>query len=306
MNNEKGDKVKPDCFVAGFYKCGTTTLYDVLKQHKDIIVSAEKENDFFMDERLYHKGIKWYENRYYGGMKKLEGQIVMEVNPHLSGRKGTARRLRRYYPRDTKILFIIRNPVKMFYSHFRFAMQLGMMPYDDTCYAVKYGFSKAFDRYLNKLPYAYKSYEYHYSEQIREYIECFGNENVHCMFMEDLQQDARSFYTELFDFFGLNFDNNINYNIHSNETNAIPTNVIKLKAYAIFRKWRKACPECMWEGQNFFMDKIQHYLYGVYDKSIAMDSNMSKKTEKKLQKGFYYEKKRIERILECNLDDKWW
>ena len=298
--------MRPDYFIAGFYKCGTTTLYDVLSQHKDIIVSNEKENDFFMDERLYGKGINWYEDKYYSGLTRSEGQVVMEINPHLSGRKGTAYRIKRYYPQGTKILFIMRNPVKMFYSHFRFSMQLGMMPFEDTCYAVEHGFSSAFDQYLKKWPDAYKSYTRHFSVQIQEYIECFGSESVHCMFLEDMQKNANLFYSELYDFFGLDFDDSINYNVHSNETNAMPTNVIMLKAYAALRKWRKSGPECRWEGQSVFLDKIQAYLYRVYDKSIPMESKMNVRTEKKLQRGFDCEKKRIETIVGYKLDDKWW
>lgn len=298
--------MKPDYFIAGFYKCGTTTLYDVLRQHKDIIVSMEKENDFFMDEKLYHKGVKWYEDKYYGGLQKSAGQVVMEINPHLTGRTGTAYRIKRYYPQGTKILFIMRNPVKMFYSHFRFSMQLGMMPIEDMYYAVKFGFAKAFDRYLKRMPYAYKSYIHHYSKQIQEYIDCFGNKNVHCMFLEDMQKDIISFYLELYNFFGLDFDDNVNYNIHSNETNAMPTNIVLLKAYAIFRKWRKNGPECIWEGESSFLDKIQDYLYRVYDKSIAMNSEMSIKTEKRLQIEFNSEKKQIEKILGYKINDRWW
>ncbi len=298
--------MRPDYFIAGFYKCGTTTLYDVLKQHKDIVVSKEKENDFFMDEKLYGKGIKWYEDRYYGDLQKSDGQVVMEINPHLTGRKGTAERMKRYYPYGTKILFVMRDPVKMFYSHFRFTLQLGMMPLDTTCYTVRYGFSKAFDRYLRRSPYAYKEYEHHYSEQLEEYIKCFGRENVHCMFLEDMQKDISAFYLELYDFFGLRSDDHIDLNVHSNETNAMPTNVIMLKTYAMFRKWRRSGPECIWEGESPFLDKIQEHLYRVYDKSIVMDQNMSRRTEKKLHRRFDNEKRRIELITECRLDDRWW
>ena len=80
----------------------------------------------------------------------------------------------------------------------------------------------------------------------------------------------------------------------------------KLKAYAIFRKLRKSFPECMWEGQNRFLDRIQDNLYDVYDDSVPMGADMSKKTEIKLRRAFDGEKKRIEMILGYKLDEKWW
>lgn len=299
------DSMRPDYFVAGFYKCGTTTLYDILKMHKDILVSEEKENDFFMHEKLYKRGIEWYEQRYYSGVEKKEGQIVLEINPHLSGDKDAAKRLKRYYAQGTKILFILRNPVKMFYSHFKFNMQLGEEPWKYTLYTVRHGFSKAFDKYLSEKPSAYKLFEHYYSEQIRTYIKCFGKDNVHCVFLEDMKEDTRTFFEDIFDFFEICYDENIDYSMHSNQTETMPVNIFKLKLYAYFRRIRKKCPQCIQDSEQ--LDRVQNYLYRVYDgKSIRKNNQMSEWAKNRLQQGYSAEKRRVESITGRKLDQIWW
>lgn len=296
---------RPDFFVAGFYKCGTTTLYDILRKHKDILVSEEKENDFFMDEKLYKKGIEWYEHKYYSGIVKRKGQIVLEINPHLSGDRNVAKRLKRYYPQGTKILFILRDPVKMFYSHFKFNMQLGEEPWKYTLYTVRYGFSKAFDKYLEEKPDSYKMFEHHYSGQIATYIKYFGVDNVHCVFLEDMKENKKSFFINIFDFLGVCYDENIDYSLHSNQTEIMPDNILKLKLYAYFRRIRKKLPQFIQESE--ILDKVQECLYKVYDgRYVQKDNQLSMWAQKKLQRDYSAEKRRIEKITGRKLDQIWW
>jgi len=57
MKNSKFEQFCPDFFVAGFPKCGTTTVYDVLHKHPSVDMSAVKEPHFFSPD------IEWYQNR---------------------------------------------------------------------------------------------------------------------------------------------------------------------------------------------------------------------------------------------------
>ena len=131
---------RPDCFVAGFYKCGTTSLYMILKQHKNILVSDEKENYFFRNSATYEKGITWYEKHYYDFEKRSNKDIIVEVNPGLSEVSGTASRLSKFYSPDTPIIFILRNPVDWLYSHFRFEIRRGAFPLKDIYFCKKHFF----------------------------------------------------------------------------------------------------------------------------------------------------------------------
>ena len=48
-----GQQWKPNLFIAGFAKCGTTELCDYLSQHQDIFLPIEKEPNTFYDLAKY-------------------------------------------------------------------------------------------------------------------------------------------------------------------------------------------------------------------------------------------------------------
>jgi hypothetical protein len=52
-------KKKPNLFVLGFPRCGTTSLFNNLKQHKEIFIPRKKEPRFF-DRHVYYDYKKDY------------------------------------------------------------------------------------------------------------------------------------------------------------------------------------------------------------------------------------------------------
>ena len=50
----------PNFMCIGAAKSGTTSLYDILKQHSDIFVPSFKEPHFFDIPSAYKNGISWY------------------------------------------------------------------------------------------------------------------------------------------------------------------------------------------------------------------------------------------------------
>ena len=50
----------PNFLCVGAQKAGTTTLFNILKQHPDIFLPSTKEAHFFDKEERYQKGISWW------------------------------------------------------------------------------------------------------------------------------------------------------------------------------------------------------------------------------------------------------
>src|SRR3989304_3773838 len=71
-------KRKPNLFIVGAPKAGTTALHYFLKQHPDIFMSQMKELRFFSkdvqehDEELYQKSTKRYPSLYSNLFFKLQ------------------------------------------------------------------------------------------------------------------------------------------------------------------------------------------------------------------------------------------
>ena len=67
---------KPDFVVAGFPRCGTTWLYEVLRLHPAVFLPVRKEINFF--NRAYEKGLDWY-TAYFADARP--DQLAGDISP---------------------------------------------------------------------------------------------------------------------------------------------------------------------------------------------------------------------------------
>lgn len=107
----------PNFFVLGFAKCGTTTIYHLLKQHPEIYLPEEKEPRFFDTDALYNRGIEYYLETYFKGsqayLKRGEASPAYSVQPEL-----VAPRILDACGEDVQMIVIMRDPVSRLWSHY--------------------------------------------------------------------------------------------------------------------------------------------------------------------------------------------
>lgn len=300
---------RPDCFIAGFYKCGTTSLYMILKEHKNVLVSDEKENFFFGDPRMFKKGINWYEKRYYGFEKTCAQDKVIEVNPGLSQIPGTAKRLSRYYRKETPIVLVVRNPVDFLYSHYRFDVRRAIFPLKEQRYVKNTNFSAGFDRYVNNYKNELKLYRHYFSRQIKEYKKFFTN--VHIMFLEEMHLNPDAFCSEILDFFDLENNGDLNFNLRVNATDFIPRHIVLKKIHMRLKQYNQHWKN---EEAGFVKNKLltlslnaEYALIAYIERHKIEDrSKMNVQTRQKLEHYFEGEKTMIEELTNRSLKDIWW
>jgi hypothetical protein len=99
----------------GAAKSGTTTLYDILRQHPDIYIPAFKEPHFFDIPENYKNGIEWYKRNYFRNANK---KIIADFTPSYFFEKEAPKRIFKNLGRDMKFLVVFRNPVDRAYSHY--------------------------------------------------------------------------------------------------------------------------------------------------------------------------------------------
>jgi hypothetical protein len=113
----------PDFLIVGETKCGTTSLFNYLRLHPQLVESIgngeqydesynSKELRFF--DRFYDRGIDWYRSLF---PEKKEGQVTGEATPMYFYRVQVAQRVKKWYP-DIKLILILRDPVDRFASQF--------------------------------------------------------------------------------------------------------------------------------------------------------------------------------------------
>jgi len=143
---------KPNFFIIGAAKAGTTSLYEYLKPHPQVYFSPVKEPNYFCtDIKVNNFSDTYRKNTFldvegYFRKEKLEPlqltfvrepehyrRLFEEVsNEKAIGEASTsylysteaAQNIRRYQPR-AKIIAILRNPVERAFSHYQMALRYG-------------------------------------------------------------------------------------------------------------------------------------------------------------------------------------
>ena len=119
----------PDFLVIGAMKAGTTTLCHYLAQFAEISISRNKETDYFVLEKNFALGEAWYQGQF-----DLTRQLVGEASPNYAKYDifpGVPERIAGVAP-HTKFIFIVRDPVARFASHYRHSWTHGHMRVNPT------------------------------------------------------------------------------------------------------------------------------------------------------------------------------
>jgi len=109
-------KPKINFFCIGAQKAGTTTLYDILKQHPDIYLPEDKEAPFFAYPDWYAKGEEWFYKTHFS---KYKGEkIVGTITPDYFLYPYVPARILNSVGENIKFIVILRNPVERAISHY--------------------------------------------------------------------------------------------------------------------------------------------------------------------------------------------
>ncbi len=199
---------KPNFLIIGAMKAATTSLYTYLKQHPDVFMTQIKEPMFFNNlnnDSYYLKGKKAKRtttfDEYYSLFDPVRKEkAIGEASPAYIYNKKCPTLIKEHLP-DTKVIAIIRQPVKRAYSNYLHARRADREPIDN--------FEKAFNeedkrRSENWSPlYHYKQKGYYY-KQLSRYYNLFPKEQIKVILFEDIIKDPLKITQEVFEY--LNVD----------------------------------------------------------------------------------------------------
>lgn len=97
----------PGIVIIGAQKAGTTSLFNTLATHPDIVASRLKEVHFA--DRNWKRGVDWYRKCF---PESTENKVGLEATPNYLFHPHAARRMSSVLPTTTKFLVLIRDPVK--------------------------------------------------------------------------------------------------------------------------------------------------------------------------------------------------
>ena len=120
---------KPNFIIAGFPKCGTTSLFHYLKQHPEIFMPKQKELHFFTQPQIFklNKGPKdkvvkqphiKSEKEYLELFKSVKDEVAVgDASPSYINYPENFGMIKQYL-NDPKVIVIVRDPIDRAYSNY--------------------------------------------------------------------------------------------------------------------------------------------------------------------------------------------
>jgi hypothetical protein len=197
---------RPDFFIVGTFKGGTTALYDYLGQHPGVFMPFHKEPLFFGDDLTRRYG-RMTPSQYADLFREAEpGQIAGEASAWYLYSTSAAREIHDFNP-EARIIVMLRNPVDVMYAQHS---QLLFNVEEDIADFGQALLAEADRRAGRRLPPGplrvenlYYRHSVRFAEQLRRYLDAFGGDRVHVIIHDDLRRDTPGVYRSALEFLGV-------------------------------------------------------------------------------------------------------
>ena len=199
---------RPDFFLVGAPKSGTSALYSYLRQHPDVFMPEFKEPHFFGSdhERLNHE--RFTQEQYLGLFAAAyHGQRVGEGSTSYLHSRSAAREISAFSP-DARIIAILRQPVEVMYAYHSEQLVGGFEFVTDFEEALaseeprKRGIGLPWLRAGIRENLYYREVV-NYAPQVERYLEAFGPARVRVFLFEDFVLRTSEVFRETLEFLGL-------------------------------------------------------------------------------------------------------
>ncbi len=197
---------RPDFFIVGAFKAGTTAMYEYLRAHPQIFMSVPKEPMYFGRD-LTPRYRRMTEDESLGLFRDARPeQKAGEASPWYLYSRSAPTEINAFEP-NSKVIIMLRNPVDVMYAQHS---QLVFNQREDLT-----DFAAALDAEPDRLrgdripadairPEAlYYRQSVRFPEQVQRYLEVFGRERVHFIVFDDLVADVGSVYRATLEFLGV-------------------------------------------------------------------------------------------------------
>jgi hypothetical protein len=293
----------PNLFIVGAAKSGTSSLWYLLKQHPQIFMPEDEQ----WKEPAYFSELKV---KKVGDFKEYLSLFAHATNEIYIGEASTAyltdptcaRRLYQFNP-NSKIIILLRNPIKRAYSLYNWMVQEG---YE---YSVTFedALSRELERRNKKIPNFlepeyYSNYLYYesglYCDQVIRYTKTFNKDSVFIGLFEDFIANPKFFVKKILSFLNLPEVPNL-----VTEPQNPSQQVLHPYLSFVTRKFNKTLNKVLWKIP-FLSMPITKSRRDLIFSLITLNRKpepMQKKTYQMLQERYEPEYQRLERELNLNL-----
>jgi hypothetical protein len=197
---------RPDFFIVGAPRCGTTTMYELLREHPQVFMPARKEPIYFGSDLTKRK--PYLTEASYLALFELarDERRVGEASVWYLYSRTAPAEIAAFSP-DARIIIMLRDPVEMMHSLHRHLLFAGQEDIEDFAEAIEAEADRAQGRRLPRDPGRPEGLQYRararYAGDVERWIKAFGRDRVHIILQEDLSADAEGTYRATLEFLGV-------------------------------------------------------------------------------------------------------
>ncbi len=209
--------MKPNLFIVGQPKSGTTALHQFLGQHPEIFMSSIKEPHFFCSDFHLESDRAYGKQRFFNFRnesaylqlfaKANEVKIAGESSTNYLYSQVAAEKIYNFNP-DAKIIIILREPAKFLYSLHSHYVKFTEENEPDFLTALALESERKQEKYtsdrVTSPSYLYYSQRVQYCQQVKRYYNRFKPEQIKVVIFEDFQSENERVYREILEFLGVN------------------------------------------------------------------------------------------------------
>jgi len=199
----------PSALVIGAQRSGTTSIFNYLIQHPDVVAPLGKEIHYF--DFHYAQGVRYYRGRFPYSHRLRNGTITLDATPYYLVHPLVPQRAARLLP-DIKLIALLRNPIERAFSHYQHEVRGGREPLS---------FVEALDREVERLAgeeermrrepnyYSWNHHRYSYTHrglyalQLRRWLEHFPRSQLLVLQSEAMYRDPAAATARVHRFLGL-------------------------------------------------------------------------------------------------------
>ncbi len=182
---------RPNLFIIGAMKSGTTSLHNYLDMHPEIAMSEEKEPGYFVEELSLKRGADWYASLFKSDAQyRYRGESSTHYTK-LPLYRGVAERLFEFAP-DARLIYVMRDPFERTVSHYWHAVR-------DVHHG---GELRRLIKAVTEAPSDYLAFS-DYAMQLAPYIKLFGRDAIFTLTFESLVRDPQQEIDRIFAWLGL-------------------------------------------------------------------------------------------------------
>ena len=205
--------MKPNLFIAGAPKCGTTSLHDYLVQHPGFDEGVHKEPHFFNEDLFdYRHATSQQDYLSFYSQKKSQADYLLDSSTNYVYSEVAAQKIVEFNA-EAKFIVMLRNPIDLIRSWHQHLLFRQIETEPNLNVAWKLGpIRDRAPEFVKEFPYpghvVYRNAG-KLGTHLQRLMQAVDREKLFLIYLEDLKKNPKSVFESLEFFLGTNFDEHI-------------------------------------------------------------------------------------------------